>query len=147
MTESNQWYSVFLWAYELVSVSIKLAASAQQLKVLINRTWASKLQSVECDEVVFKLNVQLCMQVPKVERWWDALGHINILNELVCTLAISCIYWCVCGGRWQNDRLREMICKWLQNKVATWRKIVSTRSYFDIASIKKCTSCLLYIHA
>ena len=25
----------------------------------------------------------------------------------------------------QNDRLREMICKWLQNKVATWGKMVS----------------------
>ena len=37
----------------------------------------------------------------------------------------------------QNDRLREMICKWLQNKVATWGKMVSTRSYFDIASVKK----------
>ena len=24
----------------------------------------------------------------------------------------------------QNDRLREMICKWLQNKVATWGKMV-----------------------
>ena len=37
----------------------------------------------------------------------------------------------------QNDRLREMICKWLQNKVATWGKMVSTRSYFDIANVKK----------
>ena len=24
----------------------------------------------------------------------------------------------------QNDRLREMICKWLQNKAATWEKMV-----------------------
>ena len=25
----------------------------------------------------------------------------------------------------QNDRLREMICKWLQNKAATWEKMVT----------------------
>ena len=25
----------------------------------------------------------------------------------------------------QNDRLREMICKWLQNKAASWKKMVT----------------------
>lgn len=25
----------------------------------------------------------------------------------------------------QNDRLREMICKWLQNKAASWKKMVA----------------------
>ena len=48
----------------------------------------------------------------------------------------------------QNDRLREMIYKWLQNKVATWGKMVSARSYFDIASVEKSALaiCCVFMH-